>query len=354
MFCLGIALGYAGNLPIPEQSVLLMVAGITLALAALVVLAILHKDSWDHVLEVLALDVGVTAFITSKTLSAFWVLVFLSLAVILSIADPFLSRTAAPVGTRMGNRIRVPLRAELLVAGLVIGTFGLVLSLWQGFPFPGIGYSLLDVGLGAVVVFVLIDTLLLRERRRLQEKEDELWSAVRDKVDKLVASELTSITHAIFGATGLHPWGFQRPASESEMTKERKGSALQELSRFLDDEELLPRRMKSSHLNPFDWDYGKFFAEKADALGSLQVRYWSRFLEQDLVSFLIDLEQELRKLDLHLAIVRSDKDELKKMKKPEKAGALAIFAWDKGVVYDCLQEILRLLSYGIQEDLIRL
>jgi hypothetical protein len=77
-------------------------------------------------------------------------------------------------------------------------------------------------------------------------------------------------------------------------------------------------------------------------------------LEQDLASFLIDLEQELRKLDLHLAIVRSDKDELKKMKKSEKAGALTIFAWDKGVVYDCLQEILRLLSYGIQEDLIRL
>jgi hypothetical protein len=38
------------------------------------------------------------------------------------------------------------------------------------------------------------------------------------------------------------------------------------------------------------------------------------------------------------------------MKGPEKAGALAILAWDKGVVYDCLQEILRLLSYGIRKD----
>ena len=66
----------------------------------------------------------------------------------------------------------------------------------------------------------------------------------------------------------------------------------------------------SPHLLVFDWEYGKFFAEKADALGSLQVRYWSRFLERDVVGFLIDLEQELRKLDLHLSLVKRDKLEL--------------------------------------------
>lgn len=105
MFCLGIALGYAGNLVIPQQSVLILIAGITLAVAALVVLAIRHKDGWDHVLDMLVLDVGVTAFITPKTLSAPWVIVFLCLAVILSIADLFLSRIGAPVGTRKNLHI---------------------------------------------------------------------------------------------------------------------------------------------------------------------------------------------------------------------------------------------------------
>jgi len=93
MFCLGIALGYAGNLAIPQQSVLVLIAGITLALAALVVLAVRHKDGWDHVLDMLVLDVGVMAFITPKTLSALWVIVFLCLAVILSIDTCFRRRS---------------------------------------------------------------------------------------------------------------------------------------------------------------------------------------------------------------------------------------------------------------------
>jgi hypothetical protein len=256
------------------------------------------------------------------------------------------------------SSIGLPLRAALLVAGFVVATFGLVLSgdipsPWPGFRFPGIGYSLLDVGLGAVLVFVLIDTLLLRERRRLQKKEDELWSAVRGKVDKLVISELDIITRAIMNATGVIPWGFQPLGSPSEMAEQRKDSMLRELDRLSDDEVLLRERMKSNPYNLFDWEYGKFFAEKADALGSLQVRYWSRFLEQDVVGFLIDLEQELRRLDLRLGIVKRDKRELESMKKPEKAGVLTIFASDEAAVYEGLQEILRLLSFGVRKDLIR-
>jgi hypothetical protein len=87
MVCLGIAVGYAGNLAIPQQAVFLLIAGITLALVAFVVLAIRDKDGWDSVLDTLVLDVGAMTFITPKTLSAFWVIVFLCLAVIAFLAN---------------------------------------------------------------------------------------------------------------------------------------------------------------------------------------------------------------------------------------------------------------------------
>ena len=45
MVCLGIAVGYAGILAIPLQAVLLLIAGITLALVAFVVLAIRWNPS---------------------------------------------------------------------------------------------------------------------------------------------------------------------------------------------------------------------------------------------------------------------------------------------------------------------
>ena len=89
MLCLGIALGYAGNLTIPQQSAIFLIVGITSVLGLVVVLARHGKYEWDDVLEVFALDLGVAAFITSRTLSAVWVIVFLCLATLFAFLSVF-------------------------------------------------------------------------------------------------------------------------------------------------------------------------------------------------------------------------------------------------------------------------
>jgi hypothetical protein len=263
------------------------------------------------------------------------------------------------LGSSIGLR-----RFVLLLVGIGIAAGGLVVSgdlfdlfKIQGIPrSPGIGYSLLDVGLGAVIVYVLIDILFLRERRAIQKQENRLWNTVEKKVRDLVMSELVAVTDGILNATNAHTVIMQQlNKSAEELKKERRDKTLEQIDLMSRDGDVLRERVKSNPYSPFEWNYGEFFAERADALGSLQVRYWSRFLSPDIVGFLIDLEQQLRKLDVHVKRARSDQEELKQMEKSaEKGMAIAIMGWDVDLVYDDLQGILGLLSSGIQRNLIEM
>jgi hypothetical protein len=350
MFCLGIALGYAGNLAIPQQSVLIMIVGITTALILLAVLALLHKDHWDNVLDMLALDVGVAAFITPKTLSALWVIIFLSLAVIFSIVDLFLLSKRLGIGSK-GSSSDTSLRPSLLIT-LVLGASIVILGLlvtgdfakpWTGWPGynSALGYTFADVGLGAFIVYIFIDTLLLREKR-------QHWKEVGVRARKLVKTELMGILVDVIFSTNLTRGSFgSNSASEEELLRAEKEATVKAMENQANDLSAIRDSVSEDLL---DGKHGDIFSLRAKRLGNLQLRYWSNFLEPKLVALMMDLEQLLDVLDTHIKIVAQDRVRERSRTPSILSKQLSLMYVEQ--VYKDLQPLLRKLLEGVNENLI--
>jgi hypothetical protein len=62
------------------------------------------------------------------------------------------------------------------------------------------------------------------------------------------------------------------------------------MEQMAEDRKLLTTRVEQATLSLLDGQYCDLFLQRAQRLGSLQVRYWSHFLEPETVAYLIDLE----------------------------------------------------------------
>jgi hypothetical protein len=345
MLCLGIGLGYASNLAIPQQSMLIMIVGITIAVCALAFFA-----EWNNFLDMLALDVGVVGFTTPRTLSALWVVVFLSLAVILSIAELFSPSKSAESRTRE-RLYRMRIRPSLLVTA-VLGAFTVIVGLlltgdfakpWVGWPGynPGLGYTIIDVGLGAFLVYIFIETLLLRERR-------QHWKEVEVRARKLVKTQLMGILADVISATNLTRTSFASiDASKEEISGAEKEATVRAMEQQASDLQAIRDSVSEDVL---DGKYGDIFSSRAKRLGDLQARYWSDFLEPRLVALLIDLEELLDISDMHIKIVAQDRERARSTPPSDLSKQLADLYVEE--VYKDLQNLLKKLLEGVKENLI--
>lgn len=72
-----------------------------------------------------------------------------------------------------GRKMATKTKTDVLIviAGLLVAIFGLIVSgdfvkPWVGYYSPGLGYAFFDLGLGALVVYVIVETIVERSRAR--------------------------------------------------------------------------------------------------------------------------------------------------------------------------------------------
>jgi hypothetical protein len=243
----------------------------------------------------------------------------------------------------------------LTIIGIALSAFGLLITgdfgrPWAGsWYFPGVGYALLDVGLGALLVFGFVEKLLSRERKLAYERDTARWNAVKDKVMKLISAELNGIATEIINATNPLQGGFSDPdATNEQILEQTRNTILKQLEVMAEDDTLLRTRVAQASPNILDRPHGDLYAQRAQKVGTLQARYWSPFLEPKMVSYLIDIEQALENLDIHTRITHGERQ------RPTGEGTLeeALTGWYDQAVYRDLQTLLRLIIQGAHENLI--
>lgn len=248
------------------------------------------------------------------------------------------------------------LMLRLAILGVALAAFGLLITgdfgkPWSGAYSPGLGYAFVDVGLGALLVFIFVERLLSRERKLVQDRERRLWDAVRDKVNKLIETELAGIASEMINATNASQPGMADPETTNEQIEEQSRNAtFNEMEKMSEDGELLRTRAEQAALNILDRQYGDLFVQRAERLGDLQRRYWSHFLNPKTVAYLIDLEQALETLDIHTRITARERQN------PRRRGSLeeALAGMYDHEVYNDLQTILKLIVQGVHENLVKI
>ena len=83
---LGLAIGYAGNIGVPQQNLLALSVGLLFFALVYFVLARFGDRNYDAGIQTLLLSVGAIAIGTSKLLSALFVIVFLVLGFVMIVA----------------------------------------------------------------------------------------------------------------------------------------------------------------------------------------------------------------------------------------------------------------------------
>lgn len=204
---------------------------------------------------------------------------------------------------------------ELAIIGVAFAAGGLLITgdFWKPWPgiwyFPGLGYALVDVGLGAFLVFIFVERLLSRERKRVHDRDERRWDAVSDRVNKLIATELAEIATEMINATNPLQGGFADPDATNEQIREQaRNTTLREMERMTDDDELLHTRVEQATQNILDRPHGDLYFQRAEEIGNLQQRDWSRFLPPRKLTYLIDLEQALKTLDIHTRITARERE----------------------------------------------
>jgi hypothetical protein len=227
--------------------------------------------------------------------------------------------------------------ACIVIAMLALGALvsGDITGPINGFHNQSLGYTILGWTGEIVLLGFVVDTLLLRDERRR-------WQSVKDKVAKLIDSELTGILIDVNMVTGAGVAVVTLPgnSTEQEEFSELRKATLQKMKELIDDPAIL-RKEVDPHL--FRGDYGTLFASRARHLGDLQLKYWSKFLEPEQMGLIIDLERLLRSLDTHIGIVvKYDKwgqtSELSKLTAREH----------EGYACDTLKALLALLVENVE------
>ncbi len=253
------------------------------------------------------------------------------------------------------------LRGAVAAVGVIAAAGGVLLTgdlgrPWQGYS-QGFGYALVDVGLGAIVVFVLLDTLLTRQKTIEEEaqkkKEEEIWNPVRDQVNGLVKTELTETLADFILVTNASQVVWVTPGSTPEETHRLQNqAALEELKRLAGNNSALRSNVAAAVQSLPDGQYNLLFLERGRRLGDLQNRYWSRFLPPQHVALLVDLEQLLYRLDTKIAIVKRERE-------AQQNGTLQpipqmVAKVNDDQLYEILQRILQLLVNGVDKNLVEM
>jgi hypothetical protein len=195
------------------------------------------------------------------------------------------------------------------------------------------GFVFVSIGADIIVTYLVIDQLLLHEERNA-------WKAVEDKVNQMIQTELETVfihLGLITGAIGsLSPGQNQQDELFDEMKKLAEPSNLATLESNLVHMGLFKQ--------PDDLSVVNALSISARRLGELQLRFSVKFLDPELMHFIIDLENYLLNIDKQITLGR------------------AIINWgvtstpsvfERGVART-LQSLIKLFGQGIDNDLFKL
>jgi hypothetical protein len=138
-------------------------------------------------------------------------------------------------------------------------------------------------------------------------------------------------------------------ATNEELSRLEKEATLKGMETQANDLQVLRDSVSEDFL---DGKYGEIFSTRAKRLGDLQLRYWSNFLEAKLVALMIDIEQLLDILDVHIKIVAKDRERERAMASSDLSKRLAAMYVEE--VYKDLQNLMKKLLAGIRENLIEM
>lgn len=182
----------------------------------------------------------------------------------------------------------------------IIGGGLIALGIGLSFLSGNIGFTLISIGGDVIVTYVVIDNLLLREDRNK-------WKNVQLKVENLVQMELNGILSDIMLVSGANNITLTYPVdlTPEEERKYFDREHLKRLRQLSSDLELLGQSAQGTHIDFLGGATGDLFTSRADHLGQLQIRYWTKFLRPTELGFIIELETKLRDLDMDISIAKN-------------------------------------------------
>jgi hypothetical protein len=204
-----------------------------------------------------------------------------------------------------------------------------------------LGYTIVGLGGGVLLTYLVVDVLLVREQRRN-------WATVKAGTMSVINSELRGIGIDTMLFAGAQDGAFTIP----------EGLTSDQERMFFAEQHLKDARHLAKDLGalrekdlPNILNTRGLFENRADRLASFQNRYWSRLLQPELMAYLISLESKLRRVDMSLEIYR------KYNEFPKPTGDMAkIREWEIGSshegLYQDMQALLLDVIKGIDEKVI--
>jgi hypothetical protein len=147
-----------------------------------------------------------------------------------------------------------------------------------------LGYTLISLGADAVIVYLIIHFLLLRDERKR-------WNIVEGKALALIGIEMTAVVSLV--EDFLLP---NIPVTESTEVRLARMKEIVAPGDLMDFERFV---------SPKITECASLFHEQSRRLGDLQLRYSSR-LKPELIRLLIDVEESLESVYGGLSLVRED------------------------------------------------
>lgn len=166
----------------------------------------------------------------------------------------------------------------ILIVGYSIGWFGIFLMVSEW------GFTLVSLGGGVAVTYLVVDQLLLREDR-------ETWDAVKEQALQLIQGELVTVfidLAVISGAIiSVHTTYGKKAGTKQileEMKKLSEANSISILQKSVSELQLFQETIPAIATSLF---------EAATRLGDLELRFSTKFLPPKLVILMNDVEKEL-------------------------------------------------------------
>jgi hypothetical protein len=157
------------------------------------------------------------------------------------------------------------------------------------------GFTFFSIGVDIAVTYLIIDQLLLRDKRRS-------WKAVEELANKHIGDQLTEVFHLLYIITcsgSIAPGVHKEKEILEGMRKLSDPASVAELQKNLAKLKIFQARGRK-----VPDIISSLTGDCAERLGDLQLRYSSQFLDPKLVRLIAEVENHLRHLGILISSFR--------------------------------------------------
>jgi uncharacterized membrane-anchored protein len=191
--------------------------------------------------------------------------------------------------------------------GLIGASTGLLGPWLQSFPMISEwGFTLVSLGGGIAVTYLVVDQLVLREER-------ETWNAVKNQALELIEGELENVFLDLSIITGVMYDPSLQDAYRKGGAESSKGVMLEKMKALTDKKNVGSLQKVVSETRFFQEEIPPMATtlfEVARRLGDLSLRFSTKFLPPKLVVFMNSLEKELLELKKSILGARQMKNHI--------------------------------------------